>query len=115
MGRGGALVATLALVFQALVFAGHVHRLSTPSVIASSAAFGGSPVAPGHKPIPDHPADSCDLCAVLHLASAAVASAPPVLVLPTVVFRRQAELLPAAPVLAVSRHFLAQSRAPPLA
>jgi hypothetical protein len=107
------LLAVLALVFQSLVFAGHVHRPAFAWAAAITADNGAPGVRPDHGPLPERPGDACDICAVLHLAGVAVESAPPVLTAPLFFPRRQSASLAAAPVIAASRHFLAQSRAPP--
>ena len=92
--RSGALLAVLALVFQSLVFAGHVHRPAFAWAAAITADNGAPGVRPDHGPLPERPGDACDICAVLHLAGVAVESAPPVLTAPLFFPRRQSAISP---------------------
>jgi len=62
--RWTATLALLALALQFVLAFGHVHAL--PNVDAAH-SFVASTSAPGGD-LPQHPADDCAICAVIHLA-----------------------------------------------
>jgi hypothetical protein len=108
--RHGTRLALLALAVQFVLSFGHVHGITAqaaPSIHSSQQL-----PAPGHDS-DQHPDDYCAICAVIALASTALAATPPALPVP------QAFELKPPPVGATvsrSRSMRAafQSRAPPL-
>ncbi|MGZ3409108.1 MAG: DUF2946 domain-containing protein [Xanthobacteraceae bacterium] len=109
--RGGALLALAGLVFQIFIALGHVHisANATGPVLKSAALADG---ARGDRAPSQHPDTSCDVCAVLHMASAAEISASPSPALPVgfVVIQRG---IIVDRIIPSPRRILAQSRAPP--
>jgi hypothetical protein len=77
--RLGARLALFALVVQLVLSFGHFHAIAaqaTPSTQSSQQL-----PAPGHDQ-DQHPDDFCAICAVVALASTAVAATPPALPIP---------------------------------
>ena len=109
--RLGARLALFALAVQLALSFGHVHALATHA--APSIQFTQQQL-PAQNPDSDqHPDDFCAICAVIALASTAMAAAPPALPLP------QAVELPRRTTATAFLHLQApraafQSRAPPL-
>ena len=108
--RHGTRLALLALAVQFVLSFGHVHGImaqTAPSIHATQQL-----PAPGHDS-DQHPDDFCAICAVMALASTAVAATPPALPIP------QAFELEHPPIDATVAHprpmrAAFQSRAPPL-
>jgi hypothetical protein len=112
--RGGGALALLALVVQLAVTLGHIHAPLSAPLIALNIAAPGDQALPPNDGKPQRQTDgTCDICAVLHMASAGQLAAPPSLALPiTIVVARNAVI--GDPAIASRRHVLAQSRAPPI-
>ena len=108
--RFGARLALFALVVQLVLSFGHFHAIAaqtTPSIQSSQQL-----PAPSHD-TDQHPDDFCAICAVVALASTAIAATPPALAIP------QAFELVRPPIDATFAHLRSaraafQSRAPPL-
>ena len=108
--RLGARVALFALAVQIVLSFGHFHPIAaqtTPSIQSSQQL-----PAPSHDS-DEHPGDVCAVCAVIALASTAVAATPPALPIP-----RALELthppIDATFVSPRSARAAFQSRAPPI-
>ncbi|MFZ1966511.1 MAG: DUF2946 family protein [Bradyrhizobium sp.] len=108
--RVGARAALFALAVQLALSFGHFH----PMAAQTSPSIQSAQQLPASAPDSDqHPDDFCAICAVVALASTAMAAAPPALPLP------QAVELPRRTIAAAFLHLHAtrvafQSRAPPL-
>lgn len=61
------------------------HRLTTQALGAPLLASSAIPQPASDHDQDQHPADSCDICAVMSLASAAMFATPPILLLPQAV------------------------------
>jgi hypothetical protein len=106
----GARVAVFALAVQFALSFGHFHAIATQ---AAPSIQSTQQLPPPSHDSDQHPDDFCAICAVVALASTAVAAAPPALPLP------QAVELPRRITDAAFLHLHAtrtafQSRAPPL-
>jgi len=108
--RLGARTALFALAFQLALSFGHFHAVAAPT----AASIQSTQQLPAPAPDSDqHPDDFCAICAVIALASTAMAAAPPALPIP------QAFELTHPPIDATFVHprparAAFQSRAPPL-
>ena len=81
--KHGARLALFALAIQFALSFGHFHAIAaqaTPSIQSAQQHLPG----PNHEP-DQHPNDSCDICAVIALASTLLFATPPVLLLPQAV------------------------------
>ena len=92
----GSRLALFALVLQFALSFGHSHGFSAQAAAASVFALdvsansasdppdsdATSPASPAGQHDDQHPADTCAICAVMALASAALVAPPPVLLLP---------------------------------
>jgi hypothetical protein len=109
--RLGARVALFALAVQIALSFGHFHPIaahtSTPSIQSSQQR-----PTPGHDS-DEHPGDVCAICAVMALASTAVAATPPSLPIPQA-FELKHPPIDAAFVSPRPARPAFQSRAPPL-
>lgn len=108
--RHGTRLALIALAIQFVLAFGHVHGIvaqATPSIHASQQL-----PSPGHDS-DQHPDDFCAICAVIALASTAVAATPPALPIPQA-FLIKHPSIDAAAVQPHSMRAAFQSRAPPL-
>jgi hypothetical protein len=107
--RHGTRLALFALVVQLVLAFGHAHGFmaqAAPSIHSSQQI-----PAPGHSD--QHPDDFCAICAVIALASTAVAAAPPALPVPQA-FELLHLSISARVVHPRSARAAFQSRAPPL-
>jgi Protein of unknown function (DUF2946) len=108
--RLGARLALFALVVQLALSFGHVHAVTAQTAPALQTTQ--HLPAPSHDP-DQHPDDFCAICAVIALASTAMAAAPPALPVP------QAFEFKHPPVVATfvqprTARTAFQSRAPPI-
>jgi hypothetical protein len=78
--RLGARAALFALAVQLALSFGHFHAVAAQTAPSIQSAQQQLPV-PGHDS-GQHPGDLCAICAVVNLASTAMAAAPPTLPLP---------------------------------
>ena len=106
--RRVALLAVLAVLFQAILFGWHHHELSLPSGDAPALAFpaGGAPPEPADLD------DDCDICQALHHLSAAPGE---VVALAVPDAAASALLLPASIFIERAGERAFQARAPPRA
>jgi len=119
--RFGAWCALFALAIQFTLSFGHAHGLASPLGDLPRAAVsdsGHSTAMPDVPAVPAQPAgvafDYCAICAVANLTASAMPAAAPGLALPFAVL--PIRFWPdAGAAVAVSRHRLFRSRAPPLA
>ena len=82
--RTGSRLALFALAIQLVLSFGHVHPANARAGTTDSAIE--SVQLPSPLPAPDqHPADGCDICAVMAMAGTVLLSTPPVLLLPQAV------------------------------
>jgi hypothetical protein len=108
--RLGARLALFALTVQLLLSFGHFHAVvaqTTPSIQSSQQL-----PAPSHDS-DQHPDDFCAICAVMALASTAVAAAPPALPHPPTFEHAHLTML-ALLTTPRSAHTAFRSRAPPI-
>jgi hypothetical protein len=112
--RSGGGLALLALAIQFVLALGHVHIHPTAPAAASVVASHSDRISAerGGFPVPRTEAN-CDICAVLHMASAGQIATAPALVLPHLIVGTEGATV-ADGVVVSTRHFLAQSRAPPV-
>jgi hypothetical protein len=110
--RRGSHIALFALAIQFVLSFGHFHAIPTAAAAPSIQASSQQLPARGHDS-DRHPDDFCAICAVMALASTAVAAAPPALPIPQALeFEHppiDATFVPPRPARAAFR-----SRAPPL-
>jgi hypothetical protein len=108
--RLGARTALLALVIQLALSFGHFHAIAAPAALSIQA----TQQLPAPAPDSDqHPDDFCAICAVIALASTAMAAAPPALPIPQA-FELTHPPIDATFVDVRAARAAFQSRAPPL-
>ena len=104
------------MLLQLCASFGHLHAsdLTTPIAAVQSASCQGLPVSCGDQGLPGLPSDDCPICAAMHIAAGGFVPAPPAIGIPTEFIQvgHQAFIAPLA--LAIERHFLFQTRAPPI-